>query len=57
MNNERKSYVRCPNCLQEHFTDEVEFLDIEEDMIGRDVMTFVCPETFLDAKSVVYRGR
>lgn len=36
--------IYCPGCRTEHFTDEVEFVDIEEDFFGRDVMHFICPE-------------
>ena len=50
------NYVRCPCCNEKHEVNSVEFLNIEEDITGRDVMTFVCPETLDDAKSLVFRG-
>lgn len=31
----------------------IEFLNIEEDFYGRDVVTFVCPECGLEHKSLV----
>jgi len=34
--------VYCEHCSYWHFTDDVEFLNIEEDIQGRDVMHFEC---------------
>jgi hypothetical protein len=55
----RKQFVQfgvfCQNCSGEHFTDEVEFTNVEEDMQGRDIMHFVCPVTKTETKSLVYR--
>ena len=34
--------VYCEWCNDWHYTDEVEFLNIEEDIQGRDVMYFEC---------------
>ena len=48
-------YVRCAECQNQHLVDEVEFLDVEEDYIGRDIMHFVCPETLIESKSLVYK--
>ena len=48
-------YVRCAECQKRHLVDEVEFLDVEEDYIGRDIMHFVCPETLIESKSLVYK--
>jgi len=47
--------VICTECGQNHFTTEVEFLNIEEDMQGRDVMHYTCPITKQPTKSLVYR--
>ena len=47
--------VICPECNEKHSTTEVEFLNIEEDIQGRDVMYFVCPVTKTPTKSLVYR--
>lgn len=47
--------VICPECSEEHLTTEVEFVNVEEDMQGRDVMHFVCPVTKTMTKSLVYR--
>ena len=46
--------VVCTECSEEHDTSEVKFLNIEEDMEGRDIMYFTCPVTSLEAKSLVY---
>ena len=37
-----KFKVYCEWCQDWHYTDEVEFLNIEEDIQGRDVMHFEC---------------
>jgi hypothetical protein len=52
-----RMYVKCKECGEEHNSDEVRCLDIEEDFEGRDVITFVCPETGNETKSLVYRQR
>jgi len=36
-------YVRCPHCVRNIDENEVKFLNIEEDEMGKDVMTFICP--------------
>jgi hypothetical protein len=46
--------VICTECSEEHDTSEVKFLNIEEDIQGRDIMYFECPVTSLEAKSLVY---
>jgi hypothetical protein len=48
-------YVRCAECQEQHYVDEVELLNVEEDIIGRDIMYFVCPETAMYSKSLVYK--
>ena len=35
--------VRCPDCKHEYDEDYVDFINIEEDMEGRDILTFHCP--------------
>jgi hypothetical protein len=47
--------VVCRECSEEHTTEEVEFLNVEEDMQGRDVMFYVCPVTQTQTSSLVYR--
>jgi len=37
-------YVKCPKCLIYYDEEKVKFINIEEDIIGYDVMTFVCPK-------------
>ena len=48
-------YVHCAECQNRHLVKEVEFVDVEEDYIGRDIMYFVCPETLIESKSLVYK--
>jgi len=48
-------YVRCAECQDRHYVDEVEFLNVEEDYMGRDIMHFVCPKTLNESKSLVYK--
>jgi hypothetical protein len=50
------AYVICERCQKRYFVKEVEFLDIEEDIFGCDVMTFVCPEGHKAQKSNVFRA-
>ena len=47
-------YVRCRECGEQHDSTEVEFLNIEEDIEGRDVITFTCPITQKPTCSLVY---
>ena len=48
------SYVLCNKCCEEHSSTEVETLNIEEDIFGRDIVTFVCPIKCQETKSLVY---
>jgi ssDNA-binding Zn-finger/Zn-ribbon topoisomerase 1 len=50
----RKSMVKCPKCKGEFQSDKVEFLNIEEDIQGKDVMTFTCPKCETEEKSNVF---
>lgn len=54
MNRVSETFVRCPLCNEEHVTEDVEFLNIEEDFEGRDVMTYTCPVVGESAKSFVW---
>ena len=47
--------VLCPECGEEHLTTDVEFLNVEEDIQGHDIMYFVCPVTNNSTKSKVYK--
>lgn len=51
-----QAMVYCRGCGNEHTVEEVEFVDIEEDWRGADLMTFICPDTFTEEKSNVYGG-
>jgi hypothetical protein len=35
--------VRCNQCGETHDEKDVEFVNIEEDMFGADLLTFKCP--------------
>jgi uncharacterized Zn finger protein len=47
-------FVKCEECGEDHYSDEVVTENIEEDIMGRDVLTFVCPNTGNTTKSLVY---
>ena len=51
---QRDFFVFCASCGERHNVKDVKFLNIEEDMLGRDVMEFECPETFSNVKSLVF---
>ena len=46
--------VRCTQCGDRHTTDDVEFVNVESDIEGRDVCYFICPTTGEQTKSFVY---
>ena len=47
--------VYCCQCKEWHDVDDVDFLDISEDLQGRDVMTFMCPLTMTEQQSNIVR--
>lgn len=47
-------FVHCPACDTEHSVDEVEFLNIEENLCGEDVLTYRCIQTNTIQKGLVY---
>jgi len=47
-------FVKCKECGEEHFQGELLVENIEEDAEGRDVLTFVCPETGHTTTSLIY---
>ena len=49
--------VTCPVCKDDHKVNEVEASDIEEDYMGRDVVTFTCPVKGERARALVWRNR
>jgi len=51
---ERKITLLCPECGIRNEEDIVEFLNIEEDMQGRDVLTFKCHYCGKPVKSLRY---
>ena len=50
-------FVQCRECGERHSSEEVEGVNIEEGPNGEDILTFVCPETGKETKSIVYRTR
>lgn len=52
----RYTFVNCPVCGEMHTTSEVEFLNIEEDIHGRDVLTYICPTSLTgeEGQALVY---
>jgi hypothetical protein len=38
-------YLYCPDCKTDHQSNEIELIDIEEDFQGRDLVTFICPNS------------
>ena len=47
-------FVLCPACDEDHTVDEVESLNIEENAMGEDIVTFRCIVTNTVQKSRVY---
>ena len=47
-------FVKCKECGEEHCQGELLVENIEEDAEGRDVLTFVCPETGHTTTSLIY---
>ena len=45
--------VQCPSCGEKHYTNEVEFVNIEESPEGWDLYEYVCPTTNEIAKAIV----
>ena len=48
---EKKISVHCSNCPKWIDEKKVEFVDIEEDIQGHDLLTFICPECGTQQKS------
>jgi hypothetical protein len=49
-------FVICSGCKNAHSTSEVTAIDIEEDISGRDVITFDCPVTGTRESGFVFAG-
>lgn len=49
-------FVICSGCKKAHSTTEVTAVDIEEDISGRDYITFVCPVTCTRESGFVFAG-
>ena len=54
MNLTTKFKVICTQCGEEHNTEQVRVVNVEEDYMGRDVAFFECPITGQITKSLVY---
>jgi len=53
---ERHPTVICPKCKTQVRTDQVEFLNIEEDERGHDLLTFGCPQCKEEVQAYVRAG-
>lgn len=51
---ERKPKVHCKNCPAWVNVDDTEFINIEEDFQGADLMTFECPHCNTKQKSRIF---
>jgi len=49
-------FVICSGCKNAHSTTELTSIDIEEDISGRDVITFDCPVTGTRESGFVFAG-
>ena len=51
-----KYYVMCNKCDEKmHNVSDVKLTNIEEDIFGNDVETFICPNSNEETKSRVYK--
>ena len=48
-------FVMCKECNDQHIVTDIEALNIEEGVMGEDIITFVCPCTGNETKSPVYK--
>lgn len=48
----RQIYVNCKNCGRISQDKDTEFVDIEEDFQGRDILTFICKKCGKQQKSL-----
>lgn len=46
-------YVICSKCGERHYQGEIETLNLEEDILGQDIITYACPVTGEEAKAYV----
>ena len=46
--------VRCKECGEEHYSFQVQTLNIEEDPHGYDLVAYICPRTDKTTESRVY---
>lgn len=45
--------VNCSKCGQYHYQGEIETINIEEDIQGYDLLTYICPVTLEQTKSYI----
>ena len=46
--------VHCTCCGDDHLVKDVEFMNVEEDLYGRDVLEFRCPDLGTSTKALVH---
>ena len=47
-----KLYVQCP-CGNTHYSGTIETINVEENVFGEDVLTYICPDTNTEMKALV----
>lgn len=52
-----KDWLNCPQCYQKLFEGDYEFMDVESDFNGRDVITMKCLKCGETGTSFVYINR
>ncbi len=55
--NDFKDWLNCPRCFEKLFDDDYEFMDVESDFHGRDVITMKCLKCGETGTSFVYINR
>lgn len=48
-----RMFVVCPECGEQHSTDDIDATDIESTFEGWDRITYVCPVTGVETRAVV----
>ena len=48
---EERITVRCQKCKDDVYEDNTEFVNIEEDIMGVDILVFICPKCKTEQRS------
>ena len=49
-------FVQCKSCKDYHYNDKIRVDNVEEDIMGRDVVYFDCPITNNSSSGLVFKG-